>query len=318
MPDPPRFCLDETSFSLHAAQAPEIERLFENLIHLIRRCHEDEQRVARSVELDWVELMPGVPLSEVLYGDAGSSLDREVRQAMIEVINRCIMWDADQPEVPEAEVMISGARRTARSVAFAYVNVSMGHACACLCLIEDRSGVHDVTCRGRTLPIHFIYDAARQFPPFYREVPEIEDMDEARYMDHAALMFPQLYFVPGISQQFRRFTRPYRQIRMEITRHLGLLNDHFQRVFLSHKGEPGPTENEMSAHGIVLSPESPKTRQNKAAMRERKVMIDAHTLHCEWHCKLDPTENRIHFHPGRPGIAAGKVVIGIFAAHLPT
>lgn len=318
MSEPPRFCLDETSFSLAMAQAPEIERLFENLIDLVRRCHDDEQRVARSVDLDCIDLLPGVPLCDVLYGDAVAGLDREVRQAMIEIVNRCIMWDADQREAPVADVVITGARREARSVAFAHAQVSAGHACACLCLVEDRAGVFDVTYQDRAQRLHFIHDAERQIPPFYREIPEIEDMDEACYMDHTALMFPQLHFMPGLAQQFRRFTRPYRQIRVEVTRHLGLLNDHFQHVFLSHKGEPGPTENEMNAHGIALSPESPKTRHNKAAMRERKIMIGPHTLHCEWHCKLDPTENRIHFHPGRPDIAAGKVVIGIFAAHLTT
>jgi len=53
-------------------------------------------------------------------------------------------------------------------------------------------------------------------------------------------------------------------------------------------------------------------------MKEREVIIDGELIICEYHIKLTPTYDRIHFHPGKQDIAEGKIIIGIFAKHLNT
>jgi hypothetical protein len=38
--------------------------------------------------------------------------------------------------------------------------------------------------------------------------------------------------------------------------------------------------------------------------------------HCEWHLKIQPDRDRIHFHFGVADIGSGRIFIGIFCYHL--
>lgn len=105
---------------------------------------------------------------------------------------------------------------------------------------------------------------------------------------------------------------------VEVTRHLAILNDHFRRVFESHHKDLKKTAGELqSGHKVDLSGESANTKGNAAAWKERKISIQGTEIYCDLHLKLSPTANRIHFHPGHPAIACGKVIVGIFHEHLP-
>ncbi|MQY29478.1 hypothetical protein [Nocardia aurantia] len=64
---------------------------------------------------------------------------------------------------------------------------------------------------------------------------------------------------------------------------------------------------------VVCSPESANTHANRAAMRRRTVRFGDRSIVCEWHAKLEPTRNRVHF-----AIEEDRVYIGLFVDHLPT
>jgi hypothetical protein len=65
-----------------------------------------------------------------------------------------------------------------------------------------------------------------------------------------------------------------------------------------------------------VSRESVKTHSNNSAMRLRDVEFNGDKITCEWHTKLRPEIDRIHFAFG--GSCGDKILIGIFVDHLPT
>jgi hypothetical protein len=51
-------------------------------------------------------------------------------------------------------------------------------------------------------------------------------------------------------------------------------------------------------------------------MRQRDVNHEGQVIRCEWHSKLEPHRNRIHF--AFDDTLGGKILIGIFVDHLDT
>ncbi len=330
-----RFCLEETSFRLPKLKKIALSARIAALLDLMDQCRSDGHRILRHHSLESVELQPGVLLAELLYV-RHPDLDDTLRRRLQLAIDRCQHLEDAAPDSEDAsaasEVKIDEADpsvlqvgaetvREAPSIAFVHQQRTDGKAVACLVLDQGPRlpGRHLVTYRARTWDLHFIAQAAGQLRAFYREIAEIEDLDKHAYFGVAELAFPELHFAGGLSQQWNAMKQPYRQLRPMVTQHLAMLNDHFPAIFAQHKGQPDPIMREVRARfGIELSPESPGTRRNKAAIRQRLVQVGPHTLPCQWHTKLSRTAGRIHFHPGDPHILGGKLLIGLFADHLDT
>ena len=316
-----RFCIAEVGLPLaDESTSDEVigERL-EALVALIAACWDEGQEVCRSSELDVLDVVPGAPLFEFMY-QAGR-LDRVLQGALQQTLNRCRCWDAgdDEAETP-AEVRIDSVAVNAPSVGWAHAQAQRGRAIACLQVGPSPDGPRIVEADGQSTQLYFLSCAIE--PPrrdFYRTIPELEDLSEQAYLDHAPLLFPDLFFKPGLDQEFRRFAGGYQAVRAEVTRHLATLNDHFRRVFDTHRGQVDPIARELQAgYHVNMSGESPNTKGNAAAWKERKISIQGTELYCDLHLKLSPTANRIHFHPGHPKVAGGKIIVGIFHEHLPT
>ncbi len=135
---------------------------------------------------------------------------------------------------------------------------------------------------------------------------------------YSDIMWSNLYFVKE-NVEFKNFDLHYRNAVEIVVRHLSYLNDFSQ----DHKqNDPDNFIGEAGSQGVDLSPESPNTHKNKDAMKERWVSIGGESVLCEWHTKLQPQIDRIHFNIGSSlshsvsNITKGKVVIGIFTDHL--
>lgn len=331
----PRFFIDETSFRLDGAPSTDaLTRRIEAFIALLDACREKGGPVIRSKDLFEIELCPGILLSDLLFHPPPDlTLDRIVLRALQTTLFRCVEWDPPLHLEHPGEVDIAGVRCEASSVNIVHALVERRHGAACLCLDfrPDRSGAQSV-CAGRVLlDIHFLTDRA-MLPVFYRSLFDLEDMDADAYMDNAGHAFPDIAFSPGLNVQFPRFRTRYHDVRPEVTRHLAALNDHFQSIFKQADYAPDRTQDLLnSIYHVDASKESPLTRRNKKAMRERDVLVDhvlvagrkvpvalARPVRCEWHTKIKPTTDRIHFHPGDKEVAEGRLFVGIFHAHLKT
>jgi hypothetical protein len=316
-----RFCVDELSFQLQQEHAERLPRLAEDFIALIQQCREmGSGDIGVWSRLYTAEVLPGITLADLLFEqDHQQLLDKEVRQALMLALERCVNWDElhEQPEPPVIE--LEGLPVEAPTLAFAHACAAKRRAVAALgwCYSKPR-GRQEVKRLGEPRPVHFV-TCAPEMRAYLRDVPELEDMSPQQYMAHAPLAFPTICFAPGLANQFSKFARAYSAIRPDVTRHLAALEDRFQAILRKHKGETHKVAAEFSATCRVdASPESPNTHKNKAAMEQRRVTIDGWRVLCEWHTKLEPHRDRIYFHPGSSDVANGRLVVGIFHQHLPT
>ena len=335
----PRFFVDETSFHLDAPPPAEVlEERLQDFITLFEACRAKNEPIVRSSDLFEIELFPGLSLSDLLFQRRPDvALDPLIKKALGTALFRCVERGLPADPAPDPYVRIGddGAPSEAATVALVHGELGEGHGAACLCLgvRADRSGALPVRQGdgGAARPVHFLASSA-MLPGFYRSLVELEDLGADAFMSNAAHAFPTLAFAPGLSSHFSRFKGRYRDVRPEVTRHLAVLNDHFQEVNREAGFVPGMTSRYLvGRHDIDATEESVKTRHNAKAMRQRDVsathllvagrevpLPSGKPVRCEWHTKIEPTQNRIHFHPGEEQVAGGRLVVGLFHEHLET
>ncbi len=316
-----RFCLEETSFRLDAAVDKEnIPSLIEDLTGWMKKLRdEDEQEIARWSQLEFVQMTPELSIADLLYDEAKSPLDKELRLLFMHTIQRCRHWDDDFAPT-DASLEAPDSFLESHSLEYVFETNLKHHGVSCLCLKKHDQPIGPLKVKkgDREADIHFVADE-ESILIFYRSIIETEDLNERRFVEHGRLAFPNLYFAADIHKQFRKFRQDYLRARRLVTRHLSALNDHFRGVYSRSGFQPDLASKEFkTCWDVAMSRESPKTRKNKRAMKEREVVVDNVALCCEWHTKLTPTHDRIHFHQGEEDVADGKIVIGIFAEHLST
>ena len=329
----PRFFIEETSFHLEAPPSTAIlEQRLQDFIALLEACRDKGEPIIRSNDLFEIELFPGLSLSDLLFQSRPEvGLDPLVRKTLQIALFRCVEWDSPSRPPPAPQVQINGTPCEAATVALVHALLEEAHGAACLCLglRAERSGTLEVRGGGAARQLHFVTSRA-MLPGFYRSLFELEDLAADAYMNNAAHAFPEIAFAPGLSAQFSRFRAHYRDVRPEVTRHLAALNDHFQEVYRQADHVPVMTSKLLnSGYHVDATRESDLTRHNAKAMRERDVSVAqvfvagrkvpvtiGRPVRCEWHTKIKPTADRIHFHPGDAQVAGGRLFVGLFHERL--
>jgi hypothetical protein len=316
---PMRYFVDETSFELPNGIDPgALEEHLEAFIRLIRGRHAEDKNVFKWSELDRIEVQPGIYLCDLLYNQRLEQLpiDRDTRGALRETLNRCVAWDDRIESATDPHLQIDGVDCIAQTVAVVHGQLSAERGAVCLALgaRPERTGVCAVRLGEVTRDIHFVARGPKLLE-FYRAVFEIEDLDPDAYMEHATEAFPDLEFAPKLASQIPRFKTPYREIRPLLTKHLAVLNDHFQRVHRQHKDT---TDDAIGGYGIDASSERGKTHKNKKAMKQRTLLVDRVEVVCEWHTKIKRYIDRVYFHPGDAKVAGGRLIVGFFTDHFDT
>lgn len=313
-----RFCIDEDEFRLIAVNREELEPIIEAFLLLVDRIRSENQQITRSCNLECTEVMSGVLLSDLMYS-IDDLLSRDIRRLLIESLNRCTFWDDPKRkdfEKPRMKV----AANSSGSLTLVYNRLCKPYGTCCLSprTLSGSHGPQTVSGCDGDVTVHYVRDVETLLG-FYRSLFELEDLDKGDYILHCRIAFPDLYLVPGLENQFSRFSESYESIRQKVTHHLSHLNDHFQSIFKEESHQPDQVCRRFSSeYSVDMSPESPNTRRNKRALKQREVDIEGVTIRCEWHTKISRDIDRIHFHPGNQGLAGGRVIIGIFASHLQT
>ena len=333
MPDevPMRFFLEETSFELPLAlDIAAIEKCLEAFVALMRARHDQDHDIFRWSKLDEIEVRPGTPFCDLLYQEVASlPIDRDLRSALRDAINRCVLWDDRIEHAPHPLVDIAGVACTSPTGAVVHALLAAQHGAACLSpgLRPERAGAVSLRAGAVTHEVHFLTHES-QLPLFYRTLFEVEDLQRDAYMENALDAFPEIAFVTGLSAQLGGFETSYRELRPILTSHLAVLNDHFPAVFKRHGGKTFETTKEIgAAYHVDATPESSTTHTDKKAMKQRDVVIESvllgrrrlavkKTISCEWHTKIKPRTDRLHFHPGMDDVAGGKLIVGRFVNHL--
>ena len=306
-----RFVVDDGALSLD--DIPKAERA-DSLMTLIDQL--DGLRVmGESIQLmdNWgaVECLEGNDLAETIVN--GPFLDHEQSQRLLFLLDRCVAWNRPATVNFDSEVVVDGSHVKGEGIAWAREQAILSNWTAVVTTRHRFApGVHSVDKPPQSLPVDVYFAASTEdHPGFFRLLYEWEDVSESEFFERTRLAFPRLVFAAKI--RFRNFRGAYRTLRPKVVNHLGRINDNFPEVYAAENGMP----NEISSRlGIEVSIEG-NTRSSQRLMRLRDVEYRGQVYRCEWHSKLEPHRNRIHFHV-IDSKGETRVLIGIFHEHLAT
>ncbi|MGW4634527.1 hypothetical protein [Nocardia sp. NPDC004415] len=305
-----RFVIDEAGFAFDTDDPVELEREFEAYLELLEYARSTPGTVKRSDVLFDIESSSGRTLVDLL-GDA--RIDRDVRYELHGRLDKIAQYDNEPPEwefLVDAQVL-----PIAPSLGVCLELARAGILLACLTTTSAaRRGRRLV--RARTdaeadcEAVHFIADAT-DAPTFWRAIVDADPELLDELTDYAHLPFPNTVFAAGIWSQISRFDGAAIEIRRALIANLGGLDDHATRIWAA-ESEPIQRIKQMRITADVnCSPESPQTHRNAKAMRQRLVDFAGEQISCEWHAKLEPQRNRIHF-----AVRGDQLLVGLFVDHL--
>ncbi len=257
-----------------------------------------------------VKCLDETDLASVLASAA--LVDRDDGLLLLGLLDKCISTD-DEAERLDPVCDVEGAHWESYGVAVAWASVTgaPAHGRGVVSTTHaNRIGLCAVTRDGLKVDIAFVVDAD-DATLLWRSLFALEDVREAEFFGLAVRAFPDLEFAPGLS--FARFEGGYGAVREDVVRHLSALNDDWTSAYESENGRAGAITTRI---GISVSRESHATRASDKLMKLRDVAYNAEVYRCEWHSKLEPHRNRIHFHPGDATLRGP--LIGIFCEHLAT
>jgi hypothetical protein len=311
--------IDESGFELGGMDDHDVVAALRAFADLVFEIRVGAGRVYKCSLYYEFRVLRDLTIMDLLYRpDFPIRIDRDLRVRLQLAFDRSVNWDETVGAITTLDVFVGQEAILAPTIAYAYSAIASGIGVGCLAppQCSGRSGCVEISQDGTPRSVWFVYDAA-SLSGLARACYEIEDVAGEDYFGRLArIAFPNLEFVDDLGRQFRRLAGRYRDVRPEVTRHLGALNDHHVAAFAGHP-EPWTVSARMGAlGGVDMSPESPGTRANHAAWETRRISYKGRELHCEWHLKLTPMTNRIHFHPTVDGLTFGPVV-GILADHLP-
>lgn len=308
----PRVVIDESSFDFRNVADPDVESALESFNDAVEQSRSQGQAPAVCSLYSFVECRDGVELFDLLFARA-TDVDPDVCRRTAVLLDRCDEWDELAPSGCEP-ASLRKAPIDAYSVGFACAMRRAGRIVGCLVVPTSACHGWKSVPSGSSTQSVFFFAMASEARVLWRSVFDTEAVGEQDFFAIAAFAFPTLAFQPQL--RFGRFTGSYMAVRDAVVRILSAIEDHFGSVLTECKGLPYDVDAAMGRYGVDLSPESPKTRASESLMRQRDVDYDGTTYRCEWHAKIEPHRNRIHFTLPTQG-PQGHILIGIFAEHLP-
>lgn len=312
--NPVRVVVDETSFDFRELDSASIEKYLDDFNETVWELREDGIATWTPPMLDAVKCVDDHELFDYLMNEPGTVINRDTRNRFFGLISKCPDWDESIPAMLDV-AMADGEPVMALSVAFALTLTlrAVGVACLVFGACPRRGFLVVSNETGRTEI--FFFANAQALMLFWRCLYELEDVPETNFFTLANRAFPSLLFNPDLS--FRRFEGAYRDLRARVVSHLSVLNDHFLVAYRAANGIAHQVEATLGSAGCPgISPESSSTHKNERAMSQRDVDYQGKMIRCEWHAKIEPHRNRIHFAFGDP--FGEMIFIGIFVDHLDT
>ena len=326
-----RFVLDGWSWAAAAGgDAAVLSNAVHQLLERLDVARERNEGVVKHKDYYETDLGDGVQLYSALFEPncpVGNSIVTSLSRAIVTSARLSLALDRviefDDIGLLDYDAEFEGSVRFAPGVAWAHACCSERRQVADLPLPLGRvpRGQVPVTVAGATVEIVFVTEES-QHVHFFRSVIALENADEAMFERLARSAFPALEWADDGWHGLRRFSRPYIDVRDELVRYLGGLNDYGAACFHEHRaGDPRQLPLILSAKvGTETSDENGATKGHPPSERDRTRRHRGTNKVFWWHVKLRPHVDRIHFLYEPPSMGSrlaehGRIVVGLFKNH---
>ena len=318
-----RFVLDEWSWAAAAGGDAEVlSNAVHQLLERLDAARERNEGVVKHMGYYETALGDGVQLYSALFEpNCPVQFDRDLVVRLSLALDR--VNEFDDIGLLDYDAEFEGSIQFAPGVAWAHACCSERRHVAVLPLPLGGvpRGQVPVTVAGATVEIVFVNDES-QHVHFFRSVIALENADEAMFERLARSAFPALEWADDVWHGLRRFSRPYIDVRDELVRYLGGLNDHGAVCFHEHRaGDPRQLPLVLSAQvGTETSDENGATKRHRPSERDRTRSHRGANKVFWWHVKLRPHVDRIYFLHEPSSMCSrlpehGRIVVGLFKDH---
>jgi hypothetical protein len=295
MPRDVLFIIDDRRIDV--ADATALDKEYQKFAAILNKIIRDKFPLEASETLWNAQVLDGATLTELLYGKRRDSLDRDLNALLLQIMSRVRFIDLCGTEIGE----------------YAEEHLKNGVAAA-LVVSPAHEKVKKVDQRSRYF--HFIGTEAA-LAQFHRSVPAYANYTENEFRAQLPYAFPSLFFNEKLDMG--KFNEKYPAIREKLMNALAYLNDRFYDALREWGNQPDKIERDFKAlcRGVGgISQETSSTMQLYG--RQREVIIQGVSVSCEWHVKLRPHIDRVHFayEEKYKTVAGGRIIVGIFIDHL--
>jgi hypothetical protein len=310
--EPIRVVVDETSLNFEGTPDEDAEDALDDFNDTISGFLRSGARVSKASFCYEFEARLGLSLTDFLYTRA-TRISPDTLRRCGDLLDRCADWD-DEVEDMHSPCRIDGRDVESWSIGFA-VAASGDRAMACVtCSVAGRSGSKTVTVGVMTAEVLFVCHST-QISHYWQNVLAKEHPAPDEFFRISRSAFGNIALSPDLD--FRAFRGSYAVVYPWVVKVLTVLDEHLIGSFNARQGVRQDVIADIAAHGVEISPESPRTHRNARAKEQRKVKFSGNEYFCEWHAKREWNVDRIHFTtPGE--LPDGRILIGIFAEHLDT
>ncbi|MBB5192619.1 hypothetical protein HNQ50_003363 [Silvimonas terrae] len=329
------FVIDGSEWNFNGWSSEDIIFAIDLLLERVEIAKNRKETIWIGDDLQTRSMLGDLDLWSLVAPDSPISVPPEIRQELAAWLGRASKY-LDEPDWPHgmADALLIGVDGQAQQAenadwAWAHHHVRNGRPVACIGL--RRSGVHDTDSVYGHAVVHWVVDE-NSHRAFWRDAIELEgDSQEAleRLAPHA---FPDLFFQANVWRGLNELVGGYDAERKTVQKYLRVLDDQGYWAFtcpppaLSRGEADGPDPKARPSNQIIerrfmglaleVAPEKPNVHDDTRCREAREIVLGGRTLYCEWHGKLKPHQNRLHFHPPVPE-SGEKVIIAIFHRHLP-
>jgi len=305
-----RFVIDDGAFRGWDAPTVDLEQSLSLFGDLLKSLHDNQTTAGFLSGWGNLKVTAQADLATML-SERSSIIDRDLRLLLLGLMGKCEIWD-DDPSIVVSDdgLRVDGEDYVSLGVAYAACEISEGRGIGVLTMIHTGlAGMRVVSSNCGDCEVSFSVGNS-DLKYFYRTLYALENVGVEDFFGLALKAFPDLCFADSLN--FSKFDGGY-SLRDAVVVHLSALNDNFTEIYISERGNSA----QISARiGIDVSIEG-ETRSSERLMAMRDVVFGGRIYRCEWHSKLEPHRNRIHFYPSDAS-TQDKVLIGIFIDHLPT
>lgn len=327
------FIVNGADWDFTGLDSDHVDKLIERALEFVEVSTLRQEEVAIGEDFQTRGMFGNLSIWDLFAPDSPVKLSREVFQELAAWLGSARQY-LDSDEWPEGFddtlVSVDGAPPEDNpDIAWVHCCIKARRSAACFVLGGGR--IANTTSSLGGADLHFVADDSGR-RQFWREMVLLQgDNLESlvRYSPHA---YPDLHFVEGTLQHANQLAGGYLGSRRRVQDALAVLDDWGSWAFtwpppaiMANEGSPpdmsaSPSKplirQRLVGYGIDAAPENANVRDHRESRQARETVLGNCTLYCEWHVKLEPHRNRIHFHAPVPE-SGDKLVIGMIHEHLP-